>query len=221
MPPPVSEENQSKLNLLKSLSENRYLGRDDQIVKHIIKEVNNEKLRQNLEWDFNLDAINGIWFSLAIIELIIVQLIYRFLSLEPHLAGTTRDEQLAAYIKDSFIEHGLDRAYLVPYKVSLSYSNSTHPNKVHIIDGRNGNIVFTSQHQEVPLRKDEMHSYFVDAYNSFAPKADVIGEPVFCNYGREKDFDLLQDYARIDVRGKICLIKYGKIYRGNKVSNTF
>jgi hypothetical protein len=49
MPPPISEENQSKLNLLKSLSENRYLGRDDQIVKHIIKEVNNEKLRQNLK----------------------------------------------------------------------------------------------------------------------------------------------------------------------------
>ncbi len=108
----------------------------------------------------------------------------------------------------------------MPYKVLLSYPNSTHPNKVHIIDGRSGRIVFTSQHQEVPLRGDKMHPYFVDAYNSFAPKADVIGEPVFCNYGREKDFDLLQD-VRIDPRGKICLIKYGKIFRGNKVSNTF
>jgi hypothetical protein len=49
MPALISEENQSKLNLLKSLTENRYLGRDDRIVKHIIKEVNNETLRQNLK----------------------------------------------------------------------------------------------------------------------------------------------------------------------------
>jgi hypothetical protein len=108
----------------------------------------------------------------------------------------------------------------VPYKVLLSYPNSTHPNKVLIIDGRNGKVLFESQHQDVPPREDDRHPYFADAYNSFAPKADVIGEPVFCNYGREKDFDLLQD-ANIDLRGKICLIKYGKIFRGNKVSNTF
>jgi len=88
---------------------------------------------------------------------------------------------------------------------------------VHIIDGRNRDILFTSQHQEAPLRKEDMQLNFVDAYNSFAPKADVIGEPVFCNYGREQDFDLLEDKAKIDLRGKICIIKYGKIFRGNKV----
>ncbi len=49
MSPPLSEENQSKLNIMTLLTENHYLGRDDQIVKRIIKEVNTETLRENLK----------------------------------------------------------------------------------------------------------------------------------------------------------------------------
>lgn len=130
------------------------------------------------------------------------------------MPGSVRDDQLAEYIKNQFLEYGLDRAYLVPYKVLLSYSNTTHPNKVLIIDGNSRRVLFESQHRETAIRGED--SDFVDAYNSFAPKADVIGDPVFCNYGRESDFDLLEN-SRIDTKGKICLIKYGKIFRGNKV----
>ena len=148
-----------------------------------------------------------------------IQLLFlknRFLSSEPHLPGTDRDKQLAEFIRDQFIEYGLDRAYLVPYRVLLSYSNSTDPNKVYIIDSNNGKVLFESQHREVPLREESKPSDFVDAYNSFAPKDDVNGDPVFCNYGRESDFDLLQKYG-INLNDKICVIKYGKIFRGNKV----
>ena len=129
------------------------------------------------------------------------------------MAGSQRDQQLAEFIRDRFLEYGLDRASLVPYKVLLSYSNKTNPNKVYIIDGNDGRASFTSKHREDGVQDGDD---FVDAYNSYAPKADVIGDPVFCNYGREEDFDLLRRH-RIDLNGKICLIKYGKIFRGNKV----
>lgn len=129
------------------------------------------------------------------------------------MVGSQRDNQLAEWLRDQYLELGLDRASLVPYKVLLSYSNKTNPNKVYIIDGNDGGVSFSSKHREDGL---EYGDDFVDAYNGFAPKADVIGDPVFCNYGRESDFDLLRR-NRIDLNGKICLIKYGKIFRGNKV----
>ena len=53
------------------------------------------------------------------------------------------------------------------------------------------------------------------------PKGDVwtdAGEgPVFVNYGRIEDFEKLASLG-VSVKGKIAIMKYGGIYRGNKVS---
>ena len=40
---------------------------------------------------------------------------------------------------------------------------------------------------------------------------------VYVNYGRVEDFDLLRDGYGIDVRNKTVILRYGKLYRGNKV----
>lgn len=137
----------------------------------------------------------------------------------PHQAGTERDEQLAKYYRDSFLEAGLDRAYLVPYKVLLSYANRKRPNKVYVIDKATREAQLSTAHIEVPVKPDEMDANAIHAYNGFSPSGDVEGEPVYANYGRTSDFELLENEARIDLKGKVCLIRYGKIYRGNKVAN--
>jgi len=49
MSPPLSGDNQTKLNLMKQMAQNQYLGRDDPIVKRIIQDANNETLRENLK----------------------------------------------------------------------------------------------------------------------------------------------------------------------------
>jgi len=41
---------------------------------------------------------------------------------------------------------------------------------------------------------------------------------VYVNYGRVEDFDWLKKSAGIDVRGKICIARYGQIFRADKVS---
>lgn len=132
------------------------------------------------------------------------------------MAGSSRDEELAAFIKDSWLDQGLDEAFMVPYNVLLSFSNLTNPNKIEIIDG-SGKTIFSSRHQEQQIRNDTSRSEFGHAYHGYAPNGSVIGEPVYCNYGRLKDFDLLENYAKINLTGKICIIRYGKLYRGNKV----
>ena len=45
----------------------------------------------------------------------------------------------------------------------------------------------------------------------------VEGDLVYVNYGRVEDFDEL-DKLDVNVTGKICIVRYGKIFRGNKVN---
>ena len=52
-------------------------------------------------------------------------------------------------------------------------------------------------------------------YNSGSPSGDVEAEVVYANYGRPEDFKKL-DELKIDVRGKIVLVRYGENYRGVK-----
>ena len=48
---------------------------------------------------------------------------------------------------------------------------------------------------------------------AFGPQARL----VFVNYAREEDFQKLQE-MNVTVSGNIVIAKYGKIYRGDKVS---
>ncbi len=44
------------------------------------------------------------------------------------------------------------------------------------------------------------------------------GDLVYVNYGRIDDFIWLTETKGINVTGKICIARYGKIFRGDKVS---
>lgn len=43
------------------------------------------------------------------------------------------------------------------------------------------------------------------------------GDLVYVNYGRTEDFFQLERQMDINVTGKIVIVRYGKIFRGNKV----
>lgn len=45
------------------------------------------------------------------------------------------------------------------------------------------------------------------------------GDLVYVNYGRTEDFFQLERTMGINVTGKIVIVRYGKIFRGNKVGN--
>lgn len=49
------------------------------------------------------------------------------------------------------------------------------------------------------------------------------GEVVYVNYGRKEDFELISNESSAyftNVTGKICLVRYGLIFRGNKADNS-
>jgi N-acetylated-alpha-linked acidic dipeptidase len=54
------------------------------------------------------------------------------------------------------------------------------------------------------------------AFNGSSPSGDVTGDVVYANYGRPEDFKKLAE-DKVDLHGKIVLVRYGGNFRGVKV----
>ncbi|KAM9318498.1 N-acetylated-alpha-linked acidic dipeptidase 2 [Pholidichthys leucotaenia] len=136
----------------------------------------------------------------------------------PHLAGTEQNLKYAEQIKKEWEQFGLDSVEMVPYDVLLSYPNNSQPNYISIVDHLGNEVFNTSLAEPVP-RGYEHISDIVPPYSAFSAKGQPEGDLVYVNYGRTEDFFKLEREMGISVLGKIVIVRYGKIFRGNKVKN--
>lgn len=136
----------------------------------------------------------------------------------PHLAGTEQNLKYAEQIRKEWHDFGLDSVEMVHYDVLLSYPNKSHPNYISIVDSQGNEIFNTSLAEPVPEGYENI-SDIVPPYNAFSAKGQPEGELVYVNYGHTEDFFQLEKEMGINVTGKIVIVRYGKIFRGNKVKN--
>ena len=91
----------------------------------------------------------------------------RHLSSVPHLAGTAQDKEQAEWIKQNFLDFGLDDAVLVPYNVLLSYPNKTQANKVSLLNDTG--IWLETQAKQKPLYgEEEASDLIVSNFNAYS-----------------------------------------------------
>ncbi len=133
----------------------------------------------------------------------------RFLSFQPHMAGTPAQMRTRDYVVSQMKSWGLEteiRSYSVwmPHPVSTRVWRIA-PNPVEL------------DLQEGPIPEDTTSVAFpqVMPFNGYGAAGDVRGEIVYVNYG------LIEDYAQLDsmgvsVKGKIAVARYGRSYRGIK-----
>jgi hypothetical protein len=65
------------------------------------------------------------------------------------------------------------------------------------------------------------HTNFVDSFLAYSAAGTAEGSVVYVNYGRQEDFQLITNQTGgyyTNVTGKICLVRYGQIFRGNQVT---
>lgn len=136
---------------------------------------------------------------------------------DPHLAGTPGEEELGDELHRIWTEQGMDHVTKVTYDVLLSYPNQTDLSRIYLL-GPNDTVIYATQEVEKVLSPDQNRSDVVPPFNAYAKSGDVQGELVYVNYGRIEDFTELMENYSIDVTGKIVLARYGKIFRGDKVS---
>jgi len=133
----------------------------------------------------------------------------RFLSLQPHMAGTPAQARTRDYVIAQMKSWGLEtevRAYKVwmPHPVSTRvWRVSPDPIELKL--------------QEGPIAEDTTSVAYpqVMPFNGYGAAGDVQGEVVYVNYG------LIEDYAQLDsmgvsVKGRIAIARYGRSYRGIK-----
>ncbi|KAF0030550.1 hypothetical protein F2P81_017281 [Scophthalmus maximus] len=133
----------------------------------------------------------------------------------PHLAGTEQNLKYAEQIKNEWQEFGLDSVEMVPYDVLLSYPNKSRPNYISIVDQLGNEVFNTSLAEPVPEGYEDVAD-IVPPYSAFSAKGQPEGDLVYVNYGRTEDFFQLQREMGINPTGKIVIVRYGKIFRGNK-----
>jgi hypothetical protein len=89
------------------------------------------------------------------------------LSSVPHLAGTSQDKEQAEWLKQNFLDFGLDDAVLVPYNVLLSYPNKTQANKVSLLNDTG--IWLETQAKQKPLYgEEEASDLIVSNFNAYS-----------------------------------------------------
>jgi N-acetylated-alpha-linked acidic dipeptidase len=134
----------------------------------------------------------------------------RILTQAPHIAGSPEDKATAEYVAKKFREAGLDTE-IVEYKVWLNY-----PVEISVDMTDPPGVEMHGPHREHvdgdPLADDPR---VVMPYNGMSPSGDVEAEVVYANYGSPDDFDQLKQ-MKIDVRGKIVIVRYGENFRGVK-----
>lgn len=134
------------------------------------------------------------------------------LTAAPHVAGSKEDYSTAEYVARKFKAAGLETA-IVPYKAWLNLPVSVH---VEATDS-SGHVLMqgpTKEHVSSDPYQDDPR--VLPAFNGSSPSGDVTGDVVYANYGTPEDFDRLAD-DKIDLHGKIVLVRYGANFRGVKV----
>ena len=72
------------------------------------------------------------------------------------------------------------------------------------------------------LEKSENHTAVIPPILGYAKPGTATGKLLYVNYGRKEDFDALNNIPGFtDCSGYIAIMRYGKIYRGNKASYSF
>jgi len=134
----------------------------------------------------------------------------QILTRQPHLAGSPEDYGTAQYVAKEFRVAGLETE-IVPYRVWMD-----RPAEISVKVTAPANVKMsgpTPEHVEGDPFDD--NPKVVMPFNGGSPSGDVEADVVYANYGTPEDFKKLEE-LKIDVRGKIVLVRYGHNFRGVK-----
>jgi N-acetylated-alpha-linked acidic dipeptidase len=126
------------------------------------------------------------------------------------MAGTAEDKATADYVAQKFREAGLDTE-IVEYKAWFNY-----PLEINVdITAPAGVEMHGPTREHVDGDPFDEDPRVVMPFNGMSPSGDVEADVVYANYGTPDDFEKLEK-LKVDVRGKIVLVRYGQNFRGVK-----
>src|SRR6185436_18867170 len=134
----------------------------------------------------------------------------RWLTAEPHIAGSKEDYATAIYVRDQIRSYGI-ASELKEYEVLLPYPKQ--PGIVELTRPRLEKLAV----KEPVIAEDPSSSNpkIVPLFNGYSPSGDVTAPLIYVNYGLPPDYEALKKLG-VDVTGKIAIARYGNSFRGVK-----
>jgi len=142
----------------------------------------------------------------------------RFITSQPHVAGTEGDWIMADFVSQKFEEAGIPQVSTYPLDVLLNYPAS--PPNVTLRSSVDGSILYKANLSEDILEFDDTSDTYWrnHTFHGYSPSGSASASVVYANYGRPQDFEALEK-SGIDVKGTIVIVRYGQCFRGLKVMN--
>jgi N-acetylated-alpha-linked acidic dipeptidase len=130
---------------------------------------------------------------------------------EAHLAG---DLAHAERIRNLWQSYGIP-SELARYDVLQNFPIST---SLELRSSPSGKVLFKASLEEDELPEDptSLRAHGLPAFHGFSANGDVEAPLVYANFGTPEDFETLRRIG-VDVKGKIVICKYAKIFRGLKI----
>lgn len=140
-----------------------------------------------------------------------VRAFFRYLTAEPHAAGSERNHHLAEWLAERWKAYGLEEVHLRRYDVLMPW-----PRDVRVEMVAPGRYVPTLR-EDVYVQDPQTAKDPGPTYLGMSASGDVTGDLVYASSGNPEDYEWLRAQG-IDLRGKVALVRYSNpySYRGFK-----
>lgn len=136
----------------------------------------------------------------------------KYLTAEPHVASSVRNNELANFILNEWKTYGLDEVRLAQYDVLLSFPKEII---VEMLSPKKYQLTLKEAgYKEDP---DTLRPDVGIPYNAYSCSGDITASLVYAHSGNPQDYDFLEKNG-INLKGKIALVRYSSpySYRGFK-----
>lgn len=142
------------------------------------------------------------------------------LTRRPHVAGTPANAEAAAYVLSTLSSYAV-RSRVASYDVLLTYPISR---SLSLSIPPPGNPPETTFSLRQEIYENDPYADVADqvlpTFHGYAKSGTVAGPVVYANYGRVEDFKAIESIG-VEVKGNIVIARYGKIFRGDIVRNSY
>lgn len=137
---------------------------------------------------------------------------HRYLTAEPHPAGSPRNNELARWVADQWRAQGMEDVTIHEYDVLNSTPREIVVEMIHPKKFR-----ASLREDAYAVDPDTKNSKIDGAYLGYSASGEVTAPLVYAHSGNPEDYAYLRSQG-IDVRGKIVLVRYSNpySYRGFK-----
>ena len=137
---------------------------------------------------------------------------HRFLTAEPHPAGSERNNELARHIADLWRQQGWEDVTVRRYDVLNTFPREVSCEMISPLRYK-----ATLREDPYEIDPDTKNPEVASAYTGLSASGEITAPVVYAHSGNPEDYDLLRKHG-IDVKGKVVIVRYSNpySYRGFK-----